>query len=466
MSVAHNARRGTGAPLGDVLEWARNKRLELERRVQEATRVRQAAWDKAIQSGEALGARTPQHFLALQNRAQAGNAPQSPAAGDRRAQRFNALAPRGGLSILSYGSLTPVGIQRLAAFAGGAEDALTLGMLDRYNALQTAIQGGGLGGVGSRYGQIRELQKAQNEFDSKRHPVSRGSGQVAGTAVGLVGPGIVSGPGRAVKAVEGAAALTGRELAAIGGAGAGLGLAGQAASDISRGELSPAQDYFGAAAGGAAGTVVGTRANPAWGGATDGAVTVAVQDVLNGRGFSPERVQNGAYAGSVTGGLGGSVGVKTSSSLPIWRKGYLGDGIAELRTNIRGDPPLPLERDRWGGFKKKRNEEVFEGTGVTTYPDLRTQGGALHEAKFGPRSDTSVGQELTRMWDTRNLVFHSGPEDIGKATGAVAANFTEKVSREPLKKPPAHRARTPAPPRKTQPPMAEDIDPWLHWGRW
>src|SRR6185312_2286073 len=145
-----------------------------------------------------------------------------------------------------------------------------------------ALVSGGFAHWRDRYEANLAEEHARDRYDASHRAPAQAIGQVGGTALGLALVGPAEGSVALSPRLAGAATLTGRETAALLGAGAGTGLAMQTASDIAAGgRRSSNGDKAGAALGGAA-SVAALPLGPARAGAVGGWITSASQDAFNG----------------------------------------------------------------------------------------------------------------------------------------------------------------------------------------
>ena len=335
---------------------------------------------------------------------------------------------------------TPEAVQlaseRAAAVFHGFSDGATFGAGDQLSALAHA----GLPGDGrwsDRYKEQRAVLKAQDAYDQAHHPMMRTTGQVAGAVVTAVTPfGLEAGAlkaasyfPKAARFVKGATATKritplarglrdhARWSAIAAGAGGGMGVAGQGASDWASGRRSSLGSYGAAALGGGVDSLGTVYLGPARGGALGGAVSAAADDAFNGRTPSLVRVSEGAAAGSVMGKGIGALGTFRVHALPArnngskgLRKGAIGESLSKARSWLEGE----------GIDRGARRVEV--GNRYTIL-DHKTLSGRPVEAKFGYAARLSTPQKMLRAKEKHYRVDHFLPEDIGKLLSLPFTSF-------------------------------------------
>lgn len=323
-------------------------------------------------------------------------------------------------------SPTPSG-EYVAAALHGFSDGATLGAGDHASALVHA----GLPGDGhwsDRYHEQMEALRAQDAYDQAHYPMTRTAGQVAGAVTTAFTPfGLEAGAlkaasyiPKAARFVRGATATKriaplarglgdhARWSAITAGAGGGMGVGGQAISDVAAGRRSSPGSYAAAAVGGATDGLGTVYLGPARGGALGGAVGAAADDAFNGRMPSLVRMSEGAALGSVMGkGLGalGTFGAHALPTLhhgPKWlRKGTVGETLSKARSWLEGEGVHPGTHTVEVG----RRRTVLDHKTLTDRPV---------EAKFGYSAKLSTPQKMLRAENFRYRVDHFLPEDLGK----------------------------------------------------
>ena len=303
---------------------------------------------------------------------------------------------------------TPSG-ERAAALLHGVSDGATFGAGDQASALFHA----GLPGDGrwsERYHERMQVLRAQDIYDQEHYPMSRTAGQVAGAVATAFTPfGLEAGAlkaasyfPKAAKFVKGATATKrisplarglrdhARWSAITAGAGGGMGVAGQGASDWASGQRSSLGSYGAAALGGGVDSLGTVYLGPGRGGALGGAVSAAADDAFNGRMPSLVRMSEGAAAGSVMGKGLGALGTFRVHALPGRNngskgltKGALGESLSKARSLLEGE----------GIDRGSRRVEV--GNRYTIL-DHKTRSGRPVEAKFGYAARLSTPQKMLR----------------------------------------------------------------------
>ncbi len=333
--------------------------------------------------------------------------------------------------------------ERAAATFHGFSDGVTFGAGDQLSALAHA----GLPGDGhwsERYHEQKAVLKAQDAYDQAHHPMMRTTGQVAGALVTAVTPfGLEAGALRAAsyfpkaaRFVKGATATQritplarglgdhARWSAIAAGAGGGMGVAGQGASDWASGRRSSLGSYGAAAVGGGVDSLGTVYLGPARGGALGGAVSAAADDAFNGRMPSLVRVSEGAAAGSVMGKGMGALGTFRVHALPArnngskgLHKGAVGESLSKARSWLEGEGVNP-------------NRQIVRVGNRYTVLDHRTLSGKPVEAKFGYAARLSTPQKMLRAKEEDYRVDHFLPEDIGKLLSLPFTSFGAGLEEE------------------------------------
>lgn len=314
------------------------------------------------------------------------------------------------------GALREARAQATAA-GRGALDTLTFGHGDTLAAgLETLADSNGPSDWRTRYEDHLVREAAQSQYDASHYKIARTTGQVAGVVVPMVLTGgesaALSAAGKAGPRLAGAAARTGRELAAALGAGAGVGAGVQHVSDMISGRQPSWRSDLAAGAGGAADVAaIVARLGPGRAGGVNGAVTSAVEDLLNGRPISLQRASQSALGGHAIGGVAGELGRRGSDALGKQAKGRLGEALGAVRSAVNGMPreavPKSLVR--------------IEGTGRSWRPDGRS-GGQYFEDKFGYGAGLTTNQRLARKVDPHTFnLYHFIPDDVGAIFAAPGA---------------------------------------------
>lgn len=336
---------------------------------------------------------------------------------------------------------TPSG-ERTAAALHGFSDGATFGAGDRVSALVHA----GFPGDGhwsDRYHEQMEALRAQDAYDQAHYPMTRTAGQLAGAVMTAFTPfGVEAGAlkaasyiPKAARFVRGATATKriaplarglgdhARWSAITAGAGGGMGVGGQAVSDVAAGRRSSPRSYAAAAVGGATDGLWTVYLGPARGGALGGAVGAAADDAFNGRMPSLVRMSEGAASGSVMGKGLGALGTFRAHALPGLykrkgiRKGPLGEAMSEVRSRLEGEGVV----DRQAKTPVSRSY---------TMVDHVTGAGRPVEAKFGFEADLSRAQTLAWKELPAYRIDHFLPEDIGKLLALPFTSFSSGFESE------------------------------------
>ncbi|WP_141653056.1 hypothetical protein [Phenylobacterium immobile] len=323
-------------------------------------------------------------------------------------------------------------VDQILAAARGGQDAFTFGLGDLAyaggNALVDATRGEALGEAWTRR---VAAERERDRYDMKHYRTARTVGEIGGTALGLVALGPLDGILAGGTRIAQTAAIGGREIGAIGAAGAGLGIGGQALSDRVSGRRGSVGDYLGAAAGGSVGALGSVRGRPTQAAALGGATTSIAQDELNGR---PVDLHEAALAAHIAGyvaaptGLAGRV---VSDRLPMRQKGKLGDALGVGRTLANGDWPKAFQKRYYlKGAEAKRGNPY-------TVVDQRTVRGLLTEQKFGRSiDDLSKNQNLAleEFGPAGYRVDHFLPRDVGVIVAYPAGNASTRAVKQGQKR--------------------------------
>jgi hypothetical protein len=420
--------------------WFRERGRQVARLVGDAEHLGRQTWNAATRAGVDLAARTPQELRTLgaavlkwrEQPAAAGHgatlapraASAAPSSRPRSSTPHAATRPSAPSALSAVGGALYEGALQADTAMRGAANVLTFGGADHLAAgLDALVAPGGIRGWSERYDAILADEQARNLYDANHRATAQHLGQVAGTALGLGLVGPMEGALAAMPRLAGAARLTGREVAALAGAGAGLGATSQTVGDnYGHGRTSSVSDVVGAAIGGGIGSLSLIPFGPARAGAIGAAATSIAQDVLNDRPVDYGDAGKGAILGNVLGGAAGDAGLKMSKSMSPKAKGELGEALGDLRSRIN------LEPREW---TPKTAEPA--GRGLKWIPDGR-RGEVRLEDKFGVSAKLSTNQKLARAKLGENFVLnHFLPADIGKLFGGPAAAVAPQVvnSRRP-----------------------------------
>lgn len=342
------------------------------------------------------------------------------------------------------------GIERAAAVADGAADAATFGLSDHAAAMARASLGGWQGeNVLDRYRAHMARSDAQEARDTLLYPNSRRLGQLGGTIVPILATGGASAAPLAFARIAPLAARTagwgGRALAQRVGpqvAIAATGGAGSAGVQIAADAADPNRsmnfvDTAAAFVGGGTGALTTLYRGPRSGATTEAFVTELTRSRLAGEPMSWDAVGDGALAGSYAGRLAGEAGVRWSNGLPSSKYHKHGRKISKEELGERtGEMLSHLRLEGVGG----RQVRGFKVSGGETRPDHVTRTWEPREDKFGFGAAKTARQTeaMKELLDYR--VFHFTPDDIGKATGGIAALIAGQAASQP------DRSAAPPPP--------------------
>lgn len=406
-----------------ISEFMERRARGLARFGRKAEAAAHEAFGKAIRTGQILDLGSPAKVMAYgaelvgKRKMQAAGGPRPTA--NRRASSGRKSSP--GVT----GGLRDAALQADAA-ARGAANVLTFGGADHLAAGMNAMGGsGGLSGWKHRYATNLAQEKARNRYDKTHRPMAQTTGQVGGAllGVGLIGP--MEGALAAAPRLSSAAALSGRESAAILAAGGGAGFGMQTLIDGVTGRRSTVGDNLGAVVGGVAGAVA-LPLGPARAGAVGAAATTAAQDLFNGRPVAVDRAGESAIAGNLLGGVAGIAGRRWADDLPRNAKGPLGEALGDIRSTING-----LRRSGGSKIRDQINDGQLK---PYWYPDGRS-GSVRFEDKFGRKAKLTRNQALAQQVGGSNFrLYHFLPSDIGKAVSIpVAAAAPHSVGAGPTR---------------------------------
>lgn len=413
--------RGRVEVLDNINDWMERRNADVRRLGHEAQAAAHQALGEAARTGQKIVAARPSDVLALGARliearrtkptipAETVGAPGAGRAPGRDDAHVMAPAPK------SFARSTA---DQVLAGARGAQDAVTFGLGDRAYAGARAIADAAQGQrLGRAYSQRMADEQARDRYDATHYGAARTTGKVLGTAaqIAALGPveGLVAGGARIAQATP----LIAREVAVLGGVGGGVGVAGQAVSDVARRRVGSVGDYVGAGIGGTVGALASRGGHAGYAGAAGGAATSVAQDLANLRAPSFDRARDAALTGGVLGTAGGVAGRAWSDKLPTAVKERLGEDASRVRTWARGDRTATGPKQR----------EYLEGGGWTV-PDQRTFKGEIAsdivESKFGRSARLSKRQ--TQAFEQPLLKYrvdHTLPRDIGALIGFPLAEL-------------------------------------------
>lgn len=416
----HSSPRGRPDPLDTMDNWLAERNADVQRLVAGAHAVGRQVWADGNRLGQYVVAARPADVAAQGLRAMRQIAGEAVVP--------NALVTRvGQVAARQVQSAAPV-VKRVAArtrdeaLAGGngAQDAFTFGVGDRAYAGARALADAARGGDLARsYAHHYAGTQALDAYDEAHHSIARTVGQIAGTGAQIAALGAAEGLLAGGARIKQATPLIMREIAAIGGGGVGVGVGGQAISDLANRHLSSSSDYAGAGVGGAAGALTARGGRAGHAGAAMGAATSLAQDAFNGRVPSIDNARRAALVGSALGTVGGLVGRGWSDKLSRKEKENLGEDFSRLRTWMRGDQTQPVG---------KAAEHLIGGG--YTIPDQRTLGGELVESKFGRFAGLTRRQKQAYDQPLLNYrVDHTLPRDVGVFAGFLPSAYGVYTSR-------------------------------------
>lgn len=332
---------------------------------------------------------------------------------------------------------------QLVAAGGGVLDGATWGLGDRIyagvGALADAAQGGSMGDA---YAKRMAYEKARDAYYAQNFAVARTVGEIGGSLIPIPGGGPLGALARQAignsarfakfaktltqvakdgKRIRQVAPLIKRERVFASTLGAGTGGVGQAYSDMVNGHLSSAGDYVGAMLGGAAQAQMALHLRPRSAGAIGGVTSSIAQDALSGRPISLANAAKAGAAGMLAGALGDKIGrarfyrsVSPEGQLIVHNnmtKAKIGEAGSVVRTIARGDTVASMD---------KRRVKLEKGS--YTYPDLRTTGGKLVEAKAGVAARISKQQtHAYQQFGDTYRVDHVLPKDQGALIAFLAS---------------------------------------------
>jgi hypothetical protein len=360
------------------------------------------------------------------------------------AQRKLAATVRSSPALRKASALAQQGAMQIDTAVRGAANVMTLGGADRFaagaNALIQAASGADLG---ESFRSNFRGEQARGRLDAAQRPVAKGVGNAGGAVMGVAATAAAApavGVATAVPRLAGAAALTGREIAAIVGGGGVAGLGVQIGTDTLQGRTSTAGDSVGAAIGGAVGAAA-LPAGPVRAGAIGAAATTTAQDYFNGRTPSSENAAQAAVLGAVFGGFADGAAQSWSNGLSTAEKGKFGDFLGNIRSKVRGEPrPIagywPRTGERNANPKERvpmpQTRDYIPGTNIYWYPDGVSANLVRFEDKFGFGAELSRNQTIARdALGDKFVLFHTTPTDVGKAAAAAASQAAVPIASEP-----------------------------------
>lgn len=429
------------------------RQAELRRFAADAEGVGRRVYERGIQTGERVLARTPAEVRALGFAALQGRLPQAVGemAGRKVAQHVrpapvrsapSAPAPKPGAPRPAKAKSSSAPMEHVRAGVSGFVDEGTFGLADHVlaasNAVGEAFRDGTMAELVEDYDASMALKRNADAYDAEHYGAARSAGRVAGVAGTIA---VMGAPGAARALIMAAPRMRGAEQAArlglrygpdprgltrmslYGGAAAGVG--DQVVTDALTGEEGSLLENAAAAAGGAAGGVVTRFTGPSVGGAVGGATTSALNDLANYRPISLDDALEASRLSAVLGKFGGTAGTRWVENLSSRGKGEAGELLTDIKAAVRGD--RIIGRQAWtpvtvGGRRR-----------FTRVDTVTERGGQRHfnEAKMGPNARLSDQQvaALNQHGD-RYIVDHWRFADVGKATGAAASPIGAHLAAE------------------------------------
>jgi hypothetical protein len=370
------------------------------------------AWNASTRSGENLAAKTPSQLRALGATETANAQPVAPAIG------ADLIGPRNA--------------DRLRAAARGSVDAALGGHGDDAEAFVGALPGLFSGkGFGPSYNAARQRARIQDRFDEQNYPVSRGAGEIVGTVGSLLATDGLAAAAVPRFAMEGSAfarmpALTKAEIWKAQAAGAGLGVVGQAASDVGAGRRPDPRDYASAALGGAAMASAAQGASPTFAAAAGAAATAASKSALRGRAPTVAQVAGAMTGAGYFGAAGQVVGERGSNGLDWRDKGKLGENLTEIRLRAQGEKIVARQQHVGLGQRRSTRPDF------TLTPDPVTGAPRWPDGKFGPYARPSNSQQLAETIYPGSYRYYPWmPSHVGKITGAALSAFGSPLFQRP-----------------------------------
>ncbi len=308
-------------------------------------------------------------------------------------------------------------IERARVAGRGATDAVLLGHGDEAEAaVRTLPALLSDQPITSRFHEMMQAARDQDQYDQAHYPLSRGLGEAAGTAVDILatdGAAAAMAPRLATTAVRAMPAMSNMTRARVALGGAGMGLTGQAAADTLSGRPSGWRDYVGAALGGGVMAATGGRFRPAPTAALGAGVTSTMDGLLNGS-LNPESVEHSMVIGGGFGGFGQVGGERWSNGLRSGQKGKLGETLSDAKSFFEGNPVAERQVPR-----------KLTGGG-TTILDSTLVGGPFKavESKFGPYARLTPNQRRYQVQNpgaVRNDRWM--PSHVGQVAGQALSAF-------------------------------------------
>lgn len=315
------------------------------------------------------------------------------------------------------------GLQQLRAGARGAQDAVFLGHANEVGSALGSIPALFSGEpVVARYQSLLQQGRDQDRFDEVHYPVARNVGEVVGTVGSLLATdGLAAAPrlvGSASQAARTLPSLTARGRVRLAASGAGVGLAGQAYSDVLSDHPSSWRDYVSSAISGAAVASSAPKIGAVYAGAFGGGSRSLADSTLNGAWPQVDQMARDATAGGYL-GLGGQVaGERGSNALDIRAKGRLGENLTRAKLALDGEEVMGEQQTVKLGPRRSTRPDF------TLAPDPITGRPRFPEAKFGPTARPTSSQRLTEKFFPGSYQYYYWmPQDVGRIIGSAATPF-------------------------------------------
>jgi len=409
--------------VGDINGWIAAREAELKQGVTDLEQAAEARRRQADNAARALRANVVSGVERVVEASASRLTPRTVSPSPRPAANTHAVRTRPAPPappLPAPGHKTQEMLAHLNAGARGAQDAFTLGLGDHFvagaGALGDAVQGKD---IAASYQERMDRERARDAEDSQNYPAARATGQVLGVGAQVLIPGAVLGrvgvmlvPAAQGARIAQAAPLILRETATLAAAGGAVGVAGQAADDVTNRKIGTPGDSGGAIVGGTLGALAARRGNVAQASAAAGFTQSVAQDTLNGglNTQSAARARESAVAGATVGGLVGAGVARHMDGLPMKAKELTGERLSRVRNFVRGHKTGPTQK----------TAHKLPGGGHTL-PDLRTYKNGLPqeliESKFGRKARLSPRQIQATLELKNYRVDHSVPRDIGAALG-------------------------------------------------
>jgi hypothetical protein len=308
-------------------------------------------------------------------------------------------------------------VERGRAAGRGATDAVLLGHGDEAEAaIRTLPALFSDQPITSRFHEMMQSARDQDQYDQTHYPLSRGLGEAAGTALDILatdGAATAMAPRLATTALRAMPAMSNMTRARLALGGAGLGFGGQAAADALSGRPSGWPDYVGAMLGGGVMAATGGRLRPAPSAALGAGVTSTADGLLSGN-LDPEGVEHSMVMAGALGGAGQDVGENWSNGLRPWQKGRLGEALSDAKSFFEGNPVAERQvpRNLAGGGQTILDSTLVDGPFEAV------------ESKFGPYSRLSKSQRRYQVQNpgaVRNDLWM--PSHVGQAAGQALSAF-------------------------------------------